>query len=103
LIKIGVNEKAAECGAALTRRAHGGKGYAANSQVEIRRWRHDRGVVAAKLEKRSAEARGYPRSDRPAHGRRPRCRDKRNVRVIDECLAGSADPQARRAPILPHD
>jgi hypothetical protein len=55
-----VDEEAAQGGAALAGRAHGGEGDGAQGEVEIGRGRDDGGVVAAELEQGAGEAGRQP-------------------------------------------
>ena len=69
-----VHDQPAQRGTALTRGARGGEHDAANGQIEIRRRRDDRGVVAAEFQQHPAEPLRHPRADLLAHPHRTRSR-----------------------------
>src|SRR5262245_24193757 len=81
-----MHKEAAEGGAALPGRAHGGESDGAQGELEIRRRRHNGGVVAAELEDRPGKAGGELGTDRAAHGRRAGGRDHWDTMIFDEDL-----------------
>ena len=76
--------------AALARGARGGEHDAANGQLEIRRRRDDRGVVAAEFQQHPAEPLRHPRTDLLTHPHRTRRAHQRHPRVVDHALADLA-------------
>ena len=85
--------------AALAGRADGGEEHAADDEVEVGARRDDRGVVAAELEQRAAEAGRDARRQLLAHLRRARGRDERDPRIVGELhgAVGAADHELREA------
>ena len=67
VVDRGVDEEAAEGGAALAGGAHGGEGDGAEGEREIGRRADDAGVVAAELEEGAGEALGEAGADGSAH------------------------------------
>ena len=88
-----VHDQPAQARAALPGGADRGEEDAADDEVEVGARRHDRGVVAAELEQRAAEAGGDARGELLAHLRRAGRRDERDARIVGELhgAVGAAD------------
>ena len=88
-----VHDQAAQARAPLPGGADRREEDAADDEVEVGARRHDRGVVAAELEQRAAEARGDARGELLPHRRRARRRDERQARIVGELhrAVGAAD------------
>ena len=82
---------------ALPGRARGGEDDAAHRQIQIGRRGDDRGVVAAQLQQRPAEALRDPRAHLLTHPHRAGCAQQRHPRVVDELLADLATAQDQPA------
>ena len=98
-----VHDQPAQRGAPLAGGARGGEHDAAHGEVEIRRRRDDRGVVAAELQQRLAEPLRHPRTDLLTHPHRAGRAHQRDPRVIDQPFADLAPAldqpvEARGAP-----
>ncbi len=94
-----VHEQAAQRGAALAGRAHGGKGNTAQGKAEVGRGRDDGGVVATQLQDGAGKARGQARADGAAHGRGAGGREHGHAGIIYQNLTDGtlADEQFEQA------
>jgi hypothetical protein len=93
-----MDQQPAQRRAALTGGAHRPERHRAQRQVEIRRRRDDRGIVAAELEDRLAEAARDALADRPPHPGRSGRRDQGHAGIVDQRFAdlAAADDQGRQ-------
>ena len=82
-----MQKQAAQVGATLSRRAHGGKGHAAQGQIQISGGGDDGGVVATQFQQRAAKAGGDARANLAPHAGRAGCRDQRHQWAVNQSLA----------------
>ena len=95
-----VHDQPAQRRAALARGARGGEHDAAHGQLEVRRRRDDRGVVATEFQQHPAEPLGHARTDLLAHPDRTGRAHQCDARVVDQAFADLASAHDQLAEML---
>jgi hypothetical protein len=92
-----VDDEAAQGGAALPGGSRRREHHTAKREIQVRAGSDDRGIVAAQLEKGTAEAPGDQWGYGTPHGDRSGGGDQRNLLVLHETLARDAVGETGRS------